>query len=326
MSKQPRHRPSRSFPNAKRMIVECELGSCPHCGQPLVPSKTWHVRKTVQTLAGPLFVAGKSKKCVYVECSHGGEHYHASGVLRISLPHSTYGLDVLALIGWQHEHEHKQLVEIQKQLNSRGVMVNERNVGKLYRQFLALVGGMHARTERRLQAAAEEHGGLIWGLDGLQPEGQGTLLYVLYEVLSGTPVAALQADHPTADELVNWMQAYRALPYPVLATLSDGEDTLIAALKRCWPEAPHQRCQEHILGNLAEPVLKVDARLRQRLRDDLGGLPAVPTEPEAWVGVGRDEPAAATSQSEAAAMQISSGQPMPSPPLYPPPQLNATQS
>jgi hypothetical protein len=51
----------------------------------------------------------------------------------ISLPHSTYGLDVLAFIGWQHEHEHKQLVEIQRQLNARGVLVNERNVGKLYR-------------------------------------------------------------------------------------------------------------------------------------------------------------------------------------------------
>jgi protein-ribulosamine 3-kinase len=30
------------------------------------------------------------------------------GVLKISLPFSTYGLDVLAFIGWQHEHEHKQ--------------------------------------------------------------------------------------------------------------------------------------------------------------------------------------------------------------------------
>jgi len=95
MSKQPRHRPRRSFANAKRVIVECELGSCPHCGQPLASSKTWHVRKTVQTMEGPLFVAGKSKKCAHLECSHVGEHYHASGVLRISLPHSTYGLDVL---------------------------------------------------------------------------------------------------------------------------------------------------------------------------------------------------------------------------------------
>jgi hypothetical protein len=52
------------------------------------------------------------------------------------------------------------------------------------------------------------------------------LLYVLYEVLSGTPVAAPQADHPMADEVVKWMQPYRELPFKVLATLSTGEDTL----------------------------------------------------------------------------------------------------
>jgi hypothetical protein len=306
--------------------VECELEQCIHCEQPLVDSKTWHVRKYVQTMEEPLFVAGKSKKCVNPDCGHCGEHYHASGVLRISLPYSTYGLDVLAFIGWQHEYEHKQLVEIQEQLNSRGVMVNERNVGKLYRQFLALLGGMNERTEKRLKETAEEHGGLIWGLDGLQPEGHGTLLYVLYEVLSGTPVAALQADHPTADELVQWMQPYRALAFKVLATLSDGEEVLIAALKSCWPDAPHQRCQEHILGNLAEPVLKVDARLRQRMRDDLGGLPTVPTEPEPLVTGVRDGQPVASSQSEPSARPVSGGRPTPASPFCLPLPVNETQN
>ncbi|MCG6138597.1 MAG: hypothetical protein MET45_28950 [Nostoc sp. LLA-1] len=67
--------------------------------------------------------------------------------------------------------------------------INERNVGKLYRQFLALLGGTIAHTQDKLAATAIEHGGLIWAIDALQPEGHGTLLYVLYEVLSGTPGA-----------------------------------------------------------------------------------------------------------------------------------------
>jgi hypothetical protein len=276
MSKQPRHRPERSFPDARRIIVECELEHCAHCGAALVPSGTWHVRKGVQTLTGPVFVAGKSKQCGNAECAHAGQHYHASGVLRISLPHSTYGLDVLAFIGWQHEHEHRQLVEIQRQLQARGILVCERNVGRLYRQFLALLGGLTAEMERDLAETAALHGGLIWGIDALQPEGHGSLLYVLYEVVSGTAVAGIQLDHATSEALVAWLQPYQALPYRVLATLSDGEEAIIAALEQCWPEAPRQRCQEHFLGNLAEPVLDVDAGLRQRMRDDLGGLPAVP--------------------------------------------------
>ncbi len=163
-------------------------------------------------------------------------------------------------------------------LKQSGIEVSERHVGRLYRQFLALLGGMNERVERRLGETAEEHGGLIWGVDALQPEGHGTLLYVLYEVLSGTPVAGIQLDHPTADELVAWLKPYQELPYQVLATLSDGERAIIAALEVCWPDAPRQRCQEHFLGNLAEPVVKVDERLRQWMRDDLGSLPAVPTE------------------------------------------------
>jgi len=296
MSKRPAHRPQRRYPDAERVIIECELEECIHCGGKLECSGTWHVRKYVQTMGVPLFVAGKSKQCGSPDCTHKGHHYHASGVLRISLPQSTYGLDVMAHIGWQHEHEHKQFVEIQEQLNQQGIEVSERHVGRLYRQFLALLGGKEARVKSRLEETAKEHGGLIWGIDALQPEGCGTLLYVLYEVLSGTPVAGVQLDHPTANELIEWLEPYKALPYKALATLSDGEDTIIAALEKCWPGVPRQRCQEHFLGNLAEPVLKVDTKLRQWMKNDLAGLPAVPTELETVPTDpnGRPEPSASS--------------------------------
>jgi hypothetical protein len=130
-----------------------------------------------------------------------------------------------------------------------------------------------------LEATAAGYGGLIWAIDALQPEGYGTLLYVLYEVLSGRPVAAWQSEHVTEQELVDWLQPYTELPFQVLATLSDGENTLIAALKACWPQAPHQRCQAHFLNNLAEAVLDYDDQLRKNMRQDLGGLPGVPEHP-----------------------------------------------
>lgn len=119
-------------------------------------------------------------------------------------------------------------------------------------------------------------GGLIWAIDALQPEGDGTLLYVLYEVLSGKPVAALQSEHVSEQELGEWLKPYQVLSFPVLATLSDGEATLVATLKSCWPQAPHQRCQAHFLSNLAEEVLDYDDQLRKNMRQDLGGLPGVP--------------------------------------------------
>jgi hypothetical protein len=280
MAKQPRHRPTRVFENAKRVIIECDLSECPHCGQALKSRNTWHMRKTVQTIEGPLIVGGKTRECANPDCNHSGEHYYASQALLISLPKSTYGLDVLAYIGWQHDHEHKQLVEIQRELNRRGVLINERNTGKLYRQFLAFLGVMSEGTRQKLAETSAKHGGLIWAMDALQPEGDGILLYVLYEVLSSTPVGAIQLSQPTGEALIEWLQPYRDLPYPVLATLSDGEKAILEALQACWTQAPHQRCQAHFLSNLVEPVLEYDVALRQLMRQDMGGLPKAATQPK----------------------------------------------
>ena len=128
--KLPRHRPERKFSNAKRIILECSLIECVHCGAELALRRPRHMRKTIQTMAGVVFVAGKSKECTNSSCTHFGKHYYATGVLKYSLPDSTYGLDVLAFIVGQHEHEHQQLAEIRRLLNHRGVEINESNVGK----------------------------------------------------------------------------------------------------------------------------------------------------------------------------------------------------
>lgn len=276
MEKRPRHRPHREYANVERRIIDCDLETCPICGQGLKFRRNWHSRKVIQTLDGPLFVAGKSKACLNSACRNHDKRYYAARVWLYSLPHSSYGLDVLAWIGWQHEHEHRQLVEIQRDLNQRGIEVNERNVGKLYRQFLALLSASSETAETHLKGTASAYGGVIWAVDALQPEGAQGLVYVLYEVLSGRPVAALQREQINEQDLVQWLQPYQQLPFPVLATLSDGEKTLVAALKSCWPEAPHQRCQTHFLNNLAEEVLEYDDELRKNMRQDLGGLPKVP--------------------------------------------------
>jgi hypothetical protein len=287
MEKRPRHRPTRVFPHAEKVIVECDLNECPHCNLPLRPRNTWHMRKTVQTLQGPLRVSGKTRECANPRCSHVGAHYYASRAWTISLPKSTYGLDVLAFIGWQHDHEHKQLVEIQQALNQRGIAINERNTGKLYRQFVAFLGVMSQATRQKLADTSRQHGGLIWAVDAMQPEMDGILLYVLYEVLSSTPVGAIQLTHPTQAALLAWLKPYRELPYPALATLSDGEKAIIEALQTSWPSAPHQRCQVHFLNNLVEGVLAYDTELGEWMRQDMGGLPKAPTRTQ---GQGEDPP------------------------------------
>lgn len=150
MERRPRHRPQRKNAEAKRQIFISDLKYCAHCGAELKSRPNWHTRKNIQTMKGPLFIAGKAKECVNETCSYVGTRYYASQVLMYSLPFSTYGLDVLAYIGWRHEHEQRQLVEIQRELNQCGVEINERNVGKLYRQYLALVGATNEAVGKML--------------------------------------------------------------------------------------------------------------------------------------------------------------------------------
>ncbi len=271
MDKHPRHRPKRRYPEAKREIYISEIENCIHCGQELKTRRNWHVRKAIQTLKGPLFLAGRAKECVNEACANKGTRYYASQVLSKSLPNSTYGLDVLAYIGWRHEHDQRQLVEIQRELNQKGIEINERNVGKLYRQYLALLGASKEYAHRKLDEIVKKHGGLILGVDALQPEGHGSLLYVLYEILSGAVVSAIQLEGASEEKLTDWLRKYQQ--YPLLGSVSDGEERIIAALQNVWPNSPHQRCQEHFLANIADEVLADDAELRKQMRMDLGGLP-----------------------------------------------------
>jgi hypothetical protein len=274
-----KRRPKRRNPQAEHLTFVCELEYCPKCGERLSSKgSAAHSDKTVQTLDGDFFVVAYSRVCQNPECDEYGTHFHAGGHLRVSPPYCTYGLDVIAFVGIQRDREHKQFVEIQGLLNERGVAINDWSVGRLYRLFLALIEGTWPQRRERMAAAAAKHGGLILMADGLAPDGEGPRLYVLWEVLSGTPISGMLIDQADASHLTDWLTACRDLTdnLPVLALLSDKEKALVAALRTVWPEVPHQLCQMHFMKNLSEPVHRADQRLRQTLRDRLCSLPAVP--------------------------------------------------
>jgi len=277
-------RPKRRNPEAERLTFVCELECCPECGERLSSQGTSaHSRKTVQTLEGEFYVVAYSRVCQNPECSQFGTHYHAAEHLKVSPPSTTYGMDVIALVGIQRDREHKQFGEIERLLNERGVAINDWSVGQLYRRFLALVEGSWPRRRDRIEAAAAQHGGLILTADGLAPEDTGPQLYVLWEVFSGTPVSGMLIDRADTPHLREWLTECRALleGLPVLALLSDQEKALGTALRTVWKDTPHQLCQMHFMQNLSEPVHREDQKMRQTLRDQLSGLPAIPDlEPE----------------------------------------------
>ena len=185
---------------------------------------------------------------------------------------------MVTFIGIQRERKHKQFIEIEALLNECGVEINGPSVGRLYRSFLALMEGAWPKRRERLAEAAEKYGGLILKVDGLCPDGDGPQLYVLWEVLSGTPVLGMLVDKADEPHLTAWLRKGMDLigELAILVTLSDGEKGLQAALKAVCPNAPHQLCQEHFMGNLSKPVQEEDGALREGLKKHLSPLPAVP--------------------------------------------------
>jgi len=277
-------RPKRRNPEAERLTFVCELEYCPECGERLSSQgMSAHSRKTVQTMQGEFYVVAYSRVCQSAECDKYGTHFHAAEHLKVSPPYSTYGMDVIAFVGIQRDREHKQFGEIQELLNERGVEINDWSVGRLYRLFLALLEGSWPRRRERMATAAAQHGGLILMADGLAPDGAGPQLYVLWEVLSGTPISGMLIDRADTPHLRKWLTECRALldGLPVLALLSDQEKALATALRTVWKDAQHQLCQMHFMQNLSEPVHREDQKMRQTLRDHLAALPSIPDlEPE----------------------------------------------
>lgn len=273
-------RPNRHNPDAPRLTFVAEVERCLRCKQPLsAKGSAAHSAKTVQTLKGEFYVVAYSRVCETPDCVCFGQHYHASGHLKVSLPYSTYGLGVLAQVGVQRSRHHKQFVEIAAGLKEQGVAINDKSVGRLYRQFLALVSGAWPQREARLQAAAKKYGGLVMLVDGLAPNGEGPQLYVIWEALSGTPVSGLLLDKADTPHVTKWMEECKKLlvNLPVLATMCDGEGALLTGLETVWSDAAHGLCQSHYLSNLAKPVEEDDRGLKEELQTQLFKLVGVPT-------------------------------------------------
>ncbi len=271
------HRPSRRFPNAPRTVFQPEVKKCPYCKSKLRSTGNISINREVQTMDGALNVRAYSWRCSNQDCPCPDVRYRAQRQLwKVSLPKSGYGLDVVAHIGWQHDKKYRQFGEIQEDLQSRNIQISERHVGRLYRQYLSLLGGLADQRLQHLKKVNELHGGVVWALDALQPDKDGTLLYVLYEAISETTVAAAWLDKRDSDHIIGWLKPYADLNFTVLATLSDGEDAEIKALRILWSNSPHQMCLTHFLGDCTKPIKQADRMLKATLRKAMGPLPPVP--------------------------------------------------
>lgn len=266
-----RRRP-KNLPVAERIVYTCELETCPTCGTRLEACRHYRWAKTIQQLDRAIYVASRPKRCPNPSCGAATTPFVSAAAQQLALPYSSYGLDVIAQLGFWHDHDHLSGTECHARLQGR-VQISRRTVNLLLQHYRLLLACASQLNRAALAAAVRTYGGLILSLDGLEPEGAQEQLWVVREVLSGTILASgwlPRVSQPTLRAFLQpLLQLLADAQWPLLATLSDKQEVVELVLSELWPTVPHQWCQTHYLRNLAAPIQERDHALKVDLRRDV---------------------------------------------------------
>ena len=249
-----------------RYIYNTEFKVCPHCNEPLRARRYYQWRKTVQHLDRAVYVVSQARECINPQCEHQGQPYTSAAAQMVTVPKCTYGLDVIAQIGWWRDKEHLNREQIHTRLGERGVQISERQVDHLYARYQVLMGCAERLEAERLQEVAKERGGLIISIDGLEPEGASEQLWVVREVQEDLILVVgwlPRVNHKTLGAL---LKPVMELGLSILATVSDKQGSVRKALEEVLSDVPHQWCQSHYLGNATRPIYDRDSELKTELR------------------------------------------------------------
>lgn len=259
-------------PADRQEVLRCESSSCPVCGG--ATRMAYHNDRRLILLTGSVHLTIKVRQCRNQACSTYKKPLRPEAEGALALPHSEYGLDVLALIGALRYQQHRSVPEIHAQLVGRGIEVSERTVTLLmhrYEELLALRLMDAAHLRERLRA----RGQVMLAIDGLQPDVGHEVLWVLRDVLSGEVLLARALLGSGEDQLVPLIQeVLLALGdgIAMLGVISDGQRSIRNAVQQALPGVPHQLCQFHFLREAARPIFEEDRHAKVTLKKNLRGI------------------------------------------------------
>jgi hypothetical protein len=265
-------RKPRQFEHVERVIYHAELDICPHCAGLLACCNHYAFTKTVQLLDRVVSIASRPKQCPNPACCCFGQRFFSAAAQSVALPNCTYGLDVVAQIGYWRDKQHLNGRQIFELLATR-MQICRREVDLLSARYHVLRAAAEQLDIEQLAQSQAASGGLIISLDGLEPEGAQEQLWVVREVQTGLILLSAWLPRTSKESfcalLAPVVELLKGQDWRLLATVSDRERSLEAALVEIWPDVPHQWCQSHYLRNLMKPVAAADQALRVGLRGEL---------------------------------------------------------
>ncbi len=271
-------------------VVEPRRTRCPRCEGLLWIA--YATTRTVVTLDGPVRFTVKVRRCQTPDCSRYHRPYRPEEEGGWALPHSEFGLDVIAWVGIQRYTAHQTVPELHQALRARGLDIAERTVTHLVQRYEELLA-LRLADQPRLRARLREQGRVLLALDGLQPDMGHEVVWVLRDCLSGEVLLARSLLSATQEDLAALLrEVQQAVPVPIQAVLSDGQHSIRRAVRAALPGVPHQLCQFHYLREAAKPIYEADRHAKKELKKQVRGVRPLERQLEA-----RTDPAAQAARA-----------------------------
>ena len=173
-----RHAADRPF--GPDIIYTAVEQNCPHCGRTL-PVYQRDPRR-MQGIDEAFWLVRRDKRC-RADCPGPRPILYAPRDLRVVLPNRIYGLDVTLHVGEHHLSDGVALAQITRNLNARGLPIDQRHTGRVFRDFLTLTT-LARQDDQTLCARLRAQGGIVLMCDGVQFENRSPVLYLAWDAIS----------------------------------------------------------------------------------------------------------------------------------------------
>ena len=263
---------ARSYANVIRQWYRPVEQECPECHRRLREAMTLS-RRTVITLQGVIKLTHAGYRCPDPQCP-GQRIYRSVEADALALPHMTYGLDIVLLVGRLHLKEHRTVDEIHQEVLTRleplGVKIARREILYLFEAYCTQERAASLlKDDHEWLAQVKKNGGIIVSVDGIQPEKGNETVYLVRDALTGRVLVAENVLSSETAVMKEILKPVVALGVRVLGTITDAQESELLAVEHLWPNAPHQVCQFHALRDASKPAFEADRKVKTAMRKTL---------------------------------------------------------
>ena len=266
-------KPARSYPQVIKRWYRPAERECPFCHRTLREALTL-TKRTVITLQAVVKLTHAGYRCPEKQCPGHQRTYRSAEADALALPHMTYGLDIVLLVGRLRLREHRTVDEVHQELlrrlDSLGVRIARREILYLFEAYCTLLkASSEAKEDQAWLAQVEKNGGIIVSVDGIQPEKGNETVYLVRDALTGRVLAAENVMMADTAAMKKLLAPVVTLDVQVLGTITDAQESEVLAVEQLWPEVPHQVCQFHVLRDASKPAFEADRKIKTALRKSM---------------------------------------------------------